>query len=416
MNPLRIVHTADWHLGHSLHGVSREYEHRQFLAWLLDTLQQQKADALIVAGDIFDTANPPAYAQRLYYDFLSRLNRALPGLDVIIIGGNHDSAMRLDAPRDLLSSMNIHVVGGLPRDADGAVDVDALLVPLKNSAGETAGLCVAMPFLRQADLPAVDGEHADPLIDGVREIYAAAIERGKNRLSEGAALIVTGHCYMSGNKISELSERKVLGGNQHALPADIFPESVDYVALGHMHLAQRVGKQDRIRYSGSPIPLSMAEKDYPHQVLLAEVSAGEVSITPIKTPRTVGMLQTPPKPEPLETVIAALKCLPEADETINTENWPLLEVQVMLTEPQPGLRESVIEALQGRKARLVKITTFYPGSDESLGDAGGVAELESLQPEEVFRRCYVARYGDEPGDAIQSSFHELLEEAGQSGA
>ncbi|RTZ61648.1 MAG: exonuclease sbcCD subunit D [Gammaproteobacteria bacterium] len=418
MEPLRILHTADWHLGHSLHGISREYEHRKFLAWLLDTLQQQKADVLIVAGDIFDTANPPAYAQRLYYDFLSSLNQALPLLDVVIIGGNHDSAMRLDAPRDLLSSMNIHVVGGLPRDADGKPDLEKLLVPLKNASGETAGLCVAMPFLRQADLPQVDPEQSDDasgdaLIDGVRQLYRDAVSLARSQMQEGMALVATGHCYMTGARISDLSERKVLGGNQHALPANIFSLLVDYAALGHMHLVQRVGKKDRIRYSGSPIPLSLAEKDYPHQVLLVQVSAGSARVSSIDVPQTVGILQVPPEPEPLETVLQALRRLPDAGHSTDMENWPLLEAQVKLNEPQAGLRESILEALQGRKARLVKITTVYPGSGDALADAADIIELENLRPDDVFRRCYSSRYDSDPDDAMMAAFHELLEQAGQ---
>ena len=418
MEALRIIHTADWHLGHNLHGISREYEHGLFLAWLLDTLQKEKADVLVVAGDIFDTANPPAYAQRLYYDFLSRLYRVLPSLDVVIIGGNHDSAMRLDAPRDLLSSMNIHVVGGLPRDADGEPDLEKLLVPLKNASGETAGLCVAMPFLRQADLPQIDSEQSDEasgdaLVDGVRQLYRDAVSLARSQMQEGMALIATGHCYMTGARISELSERKVLGGNQHALPANIFSLLVDYAALGHLHLAQRVGRKDRIRYSGSPIPLSLAEKDYPHQVLLAQVSAGSARVSGIDVPQAVGMLQVPPEPEPLEQVLQALRCLPGAENSTDMESWPLLEVQVALNEPQANLRESILEALQGRKARLVKITTVYPGSGESLADAGDIIELENLQPDEVFRRCYARRYESEPDEKMMAAFHELLEQAGQ---
>ena len=150
---LRIFHTADWHLGHHLHGVSRQLEHQRFLDWLLDELQNKQADALIVAGDIFDSANPSSAAQSQLYDFLVKARTRLPNLDIVLVGGNHDSASRLDAPSPILNALGVTVVGGLSRDDQGNIDWERLLVPLTNAAGEIKAWCGAMPFLRNADLP-----------------------------------------------------------------------------------------------------------------------------------------------------------------------------------------------------------------------------------------------------------------------
>ena len=234
---LRIIHTADWHLGHHLHGVSRDYEHQQFLDWLLLQLEQQQADVLIVAGDIFDTANPSAAAHAQLYDFLVTARSKCPQIDIILVGGNHDSAARLDAPGVLLKALGVSVIGGLTRDQQGNIDWQRLLVPLSNAQNEIQAWCGAMPFLRHADLP--DQQQADdPLIAGVKQLYTELIQQLKQKAVHNEALILTGHCYMVGGNISELSERKILGGNQHALPVDIFPEQITYTALGHLHCAQ----------------------------------------------------------------------------------------------------------------------------------------------------------------------------------
>ncbi len=251
---MRIFHSADWHLGHTLLGVPREYEHRQFLAWLLDQLETQGADALIVAGDVFDSANPSAAAQALFYRFLVEAKERCPHLDIVVTAGNHDSPARLEAPAPLLAALGVQVVGLLPRRLDGRIDTDRLLFPLRDRQRETAALCAAVPFLRPADLPAADG--AESLEEGFRRVYAEVAEAA-GREGKRLPLLATGHCYLAGTHLSELSERRIFGGNQHALPAETFPETLTYAALGHLHLAQAVGGRRASafqRLADSPLP------------------------------------------------------------------------------------------------------------------------------------------------------------------
>jgi exonuclease SbcD len=166
---LRILHTSDWHLGHVFHGVEREYEHRIFLDWLLDTLDAEAVDALLIAGDVFDAANPPASATKLWYHFLGQAHARTPRLQIVVIGGNHDSAARLEAPRPILNELGpLHVVGGLPR-VNGDIDLDRLIVPLRDRQDAIAAWVLAVPFLRPADLPTV-GQDADPLVEGTRAL------------------------------------------------------------------------------------------------------------------------------------------------------------------------------------------------------------------------------------------------------
>ena len=168
---LRVFHTSDWHLGHSLHGLPRDYEHNSFLDWLLDTLENRQADALLIAGDLFDSANPSAAAQAMLYRFLVAAGQRLPGLQIVAIGGNHDSAARLEAPSPILDALNVHVVGSLRRCSDGSLDPQRLLVPLESKDGSTAAWCAAVPFLRPSDLRGDPQEDEDPLIAGVQNLY-----------------------------------------------------------------------------------------------------------------------------------------------------------------------------------------------------------------------------------------------------
>ncbi|MCP4443985.1 MAG: exonuclease subunit SbcD [Myxococcales bacterium] len=414
---MRVLHTADWHLGHTLHGHSRVHEHASFLAWLTEVIVAGKVDALIIAGDIFDGANPPTSALTMYYEFIAELKRISPAIDVLVIGGNHDSASRLDAPEALLAALGVHVVGGLVRrsGADAkAVDVERLVVSLKDAKGEVRAQVAALPFMRQADLPAtaLECEASDPLVEGVREAYAQVLQTARSRQEAGQALIATGHCYMVGSQISEMSERRVLGGNQHALPVEIFPDDIDYVALGHLHKAQRVGWRECVRYSGSPIPLSMSEENYRHQVVLVDFKDGQLDDwKALAIPRTTELVRIEAA-SPAE----ALSAIEELDDALDREDLerPYLEIKVGLKEPVSDLREQVEKALEGKRPRLVKTSITYSGDRRNLSDSHAGERLADLIPRDVLLRRYSRDYEGEPPTELLEAFAELVDEVGQA--
>jgi len=408
---MRLLHTSDWHLGHALHDWGREAEHAAFLEWLLELLPAERIDALLVAGDIFDAANPPASAQESWYAFLAAARARCPALEIVVIGGNHDSAARLDAPNPLLSAMGVRMVGGLPRRAGGAVDVARVVVPVHGSGGERA-LVAAVPFLRPMDLPAVDGEAGDPLVLGVRSVYADVVEQLGRERQAHEPIIAMGHLYMASGELSELSERRILGGNQHALPVDVFPGDVAYVALGHLHRAQRIGQDDRVRYSGSPIPLSMAEASYAHQVVVVELEGAAVkSVRPVLVPHRVEMLRLPARgAAPLQDVLRAIRELPAADAT-PLAGQPFVELAVLLERPEPTLQHQIQDALADRGVRLVKIGRVLSGSSQPLADALSGRTLEDLTPEQVFVERHLREYKEPPSAELLAAFHELVAQA-----
>ncbi|MDX7744135.1 exonuclease SbcCD subunit D C-terminal domain-containing protein [Aeromonas veronii] len=406
---MKILHTADWHLGHQLHGHDRRFEHDAFLDWLSDTLKVREIDALLVAGDLFDTANPPASAWQQLYRFLARLRAEMPHLNMVLIGGNHDSPSKLDAPHELLRAFDLHLVGSISRDSEGKLETDRLLVPLQDREGKIAAWCAAVPFLRSSDLRVEQlAEGQDRLIEGVRQVYAEVLAEGRARCGEDLPLIAMGHAYLAAGQLSELSERRVLGGNQHALPAELFA-GADYTALGHLHLAQ--SPAEGVHYSGSPLPLSLAEANYNHQVL--EVTFAEGKLTELKripVPRAVEMIRLPQSTlDDALNAIASLE-LPACPQ----EAQPFLEVRLLLPKPEARIRERILAAIADKPVRLARISTQYQGSGEGLADGRERRRLDELSPTEVFRLCYQRQFEGEPEAGLVASFEEILEQVKES--
>lgn len=423
---MRLIHTADWHLGQSLHDHPRAFEHHRFLAWLLDRVEDTHADALIVAGDIFDVVSPSSEAQEQYYGFLAACRQRFENLDVVVVGGNHDSAARLDAPRSLLGALNIRVVGGLPLRGDGSVDADRALVPVTGADGEVAAYVLAVPFLRRRELPAaapdldpaaerhrtqavgVDAAHRR-LIEGYRALYRALADAGGSLRRPHQALVATGHLYMTDGRISERSERKIQVGNQHALPVDIFPDELAYVALGHLHRAQAVGGREHVRYAGSPIPLSLAEHGYAHQVVLVEFDGPRFAgARPLFVPRSVEILRVPEEHRPLDEVRARLAALRrEPPPGAEDAERPLLEVRVLLDHAEPRLRAEIADILEGAWVRLLRIDVQH--RQENAGPPMPRRDLDQIQPVEVFRSVHERLRGSPPTPELLDLFQRLLE-------
>ncbi len=407
---LRLIHTADWHLGHRLKDFERVAEHERFLGWLLEQVGQQEADALLVAGDIFDSANPPAAALRMWYGFLGEARARYPALQIVAIGGNHDSAARLDAPRALLQPLGVQVLGGAPLSPAGGLDAAAMALPLRGRDGQVAAVVAAVPFLSPFELHLAGGGGAadDALALGLRACYGQVLGYARQRLGPGQALLAMGHLHLSGAQLSELSERKILSGGLHAVGPDLFDPGVAYVALGHLHLAQPVGRAG-VRYAGSPIPLSMAERRYPHQVLRVDLQGPELAgVHPLPVPRAVDLLRVPEGGHaPLPEVCAALQALrlpPPAPGLPPA----FLEVGVCLQGPEPGLRAAVEQAVGELPVRLVKISTELAGHGRALAEASAARTLDELAPAVVLRQCWAARHPGEPPAELLQAFAELL--------
>jgi len=406
---MRLFHTSDWHLGQNLHGQERDFEHASFLTWLLARLAERQPDVLLIAGDIFDTVNPPVKAQERLYDFIVNAHEQQPKLTIVMIAGNHDSGSRIELPAPLMRRLRTHALGRVLWLDDGTLDVERLLLPLPDAEGEIGAWCLALPFLRPAEV--TGATLGDNYLRGIGRVHELLIEAANLKRQPGQALIAISHAHMAGGSVSEDSERSLIIGNAEALPASLFGPSITYVALGHLHKPQRVNGEERIRYSGSPIPLSFSEIGYAHQILEITCEGDQLrSVETLLIPRAVNLQRI--GPAPLAELLLQLKGLPDIDLLADTERQPWLEVRVRLDEPQPDLRNQIEGALQGKAVRLVRIAAEYAGNGRGDGsdDGEGLIELDQLNPLELFSRAWQENYGSEVDEQTLTDFATLLQE------
>jgi DNA repair protein SbcD/Mre11 len=403
---MKFLHTADWHLGRRLHGQDLAAEHDAVLQEILRLIGKHRVDALIHAGDVFDSGTPPQSALKQYYSFLSRAVQAGCGT-IIITGGNHDSPASLNAPRDLLEAMNIHVVGGATENIDDEI------LPIKNIAGETLGYCCAVPFLRDKDLRyslpgESDGERSKRIIAGIRNHYHRAFTAAQTLNINNLPMIATGHLFAQGGITGDLDNREQIHvGNLGQIGADAFPEGFAYIALGHLHCPQTVGKQERVRYSGSPVALDFSERDDLKHVVIVECLPAE--------PATIEIVPLPA----FRRLVRFSGTLAEAEYALTTVNSSTYQLPVFAevhlshdaTSPTIDVNEhfrSLAAKYHGENMHILRvIQTRAIGSTAFENDS--LAGLEELSRMDVFtEKLKKSGLEGEQADELRSTFTELL--------
>lgn len=410
---MKLIHTADWHLGQTFHGQERHAEQRAFLDWLLATLEARRPDALLIAGDIFDVVNPSLRAQEMLYDFIVEAHQRLPQLTIVMIAGNHDSGNRIELPAPLMQRLNTHALGRVSWLDDGWLDAERLLVPLTDADGEVRAWCLALPFLRPAEVTggtAPSGDETDDAsrntyVTGITRVHQQLIDAARERRAPGQALIAMSHAHLHGAAVSEASERPIVIGGEESIPASLFPDDIAYVALGHLHRAQQVG-EERIRYSGSPLPLDFSEVAYPHQVVEVTLDGEALrDVESLPVPRPVAMHRL--GPATLDDVLAELDALEDTPD-LPRERWPWLEVRIELEAPMPDLRARVDAALDGKTLRLLRLERRLPRV--AAEDAPARIDLAALGPRKLFERTWQARWGEPPADDVLADFDRLRQD------
>jgi DNA repair protein SbcD/Mre11 len=320
----------------------------------------------------------------------------------VLIGGNHDSAARLELPKHLLDADRVHLIGGMPRSIS-QLTASRIFITMRDKTGTECAVCAAVPYLRPGDLP-MQGDAESPL----KSLYRQVIDSAHGIRSD-LPLIVTGHLHMSGGAVSALSERRIVIGGEEAVSADIFPASVAYVALGHLHKPQLISGQTVIRYAGSPFPMSVAETDYHHSIAVIDLDGtDDVKTALLRTPRSVAFHRVPTVgAAPLDIIEEALRGLVLDDP--GEHRRPFLEVVVQLDGAEPDLRRRIDVALQGKPVRLTRIVRQTAGQGGTLADSvEGSTTLDTLDPAHVFARRHAEAYGVEPPTDLKRAFNDVL--------
>ena len=399
---MKLLHTSDWHLGRSLYNRKRYDEFAAFLDWLVETITQQEIDVLLIAGDIFDTSTPSNKAQSLYYQFLTRTSKTCCRY-IVITGGNHDSPSFLNAPKILLEALNIYVVGAVTDNLE-----DEVITLIDTNSNPEAIIC-AVPYLRDKDIRTVEaGESgADKnlkLIAGIHDHYqkvSVIAQQKQKEIGKNVSIIAMGHLFATGGKTTDNDGvRELYVGSLAQVGEDAFPESFDYVALGHLHIPQRVGKSERIRYSGSPIAMGYGEANQTKQVLKITFQEKTPQIEEITIPCFQSLARISGTLEDILTKIAELK-------HNNSDAW--LEIDYTGTEIVPNLQEALNEAISSSKLEILRVRNRRQ-VERILRQAIEDEQLEQLNESEVFERCLDAHdIPETEREELQLTYNEIIQ-------
>ena len=407
---MKFIHTADWHLGNSMHNIDRTGEVRVFFKWLKEQIEGQNAEALVVSGDIFDTINPPVEARHECCQFLASLLKTCCR-NIIVIAGNHDSAPLIDVSKDLFEQLNIHVVG---RISD--IPVEDCVFELKDAVGNAIAVCAAIPFVREADLRRFAEDDDKDFVDSsfsklYQQVYEAAdsLRAGRN-----IPIIATGHLYAAnlegrlaeipcGEKTDDGTKTIDLVGNLGAVNGSVFPKEFDYIALGHIHYSTRVARNDRIRYSGSPFILGFDEVNIPRNVLLVDVQCGSTPlVTQLEVPPVFDFIRIEGTNEEIKAKMNDL-CLSNLERNTYIEIAYEIEVGTNIHD----------ELADFQTNPLLHIVSWKPKFNEHRHDSTlesfGVSDVTELRVEDVFKTLILNKTQLDPeSDEAKKCIEEYL--------
>lgn len=410
---LRVLHTSDWHLGAKLYQASRRDEQRAFLNWLLEKLEEYRVQVLTVSGDVFDAPVPPADAEQLYYQFLAAAAKIKGLWKIVIVGGNHDSGARLDAPQDVLTALRIHTVGGWSHP-----QMDRYVCPIvEPEGGKVRGVVLAVPFIHEFHLGVritrePTHERSTNLRNAFGDFYKNLVDIVKRQWPD-VPLVATGHMTCAGTQFGDF--KSFIHGwtnAEESLAPDIFDSRIDYVGLGHIHrpfAVDEMSPHPRVWYSGAPIPLRFDEINWKQRVLLVDLSLGKPpAVTSLETPRTRPLIKLDGSVERIESDLLRMK------NTATSGVPPLVFIDVHVQQAQPSL-DARLHALLSDLPEHRRPTVLYI-RQQKINDSGHAQtvqqppteSLHDLDPEKVFLRLYSTRFpGEAPSPEVLKDFRSL---------
>jgi len=396
---MRILHTADWHLGKKLHKHDLSQDHRKFIDWLIALIKEKRVDLLLVSGDIFDLANPSSEARTLYYQSLVKISQEK--CRIIITGGNHDSPAVLNAPKEVLKALNIDVIGGMPED------INDVLIPIPNQSDPKL-VVAAVPYLRDSDIRQMNEglsftDRIEAVKQGIGNTYAKVLNIALHQYPK-LPILAMGHLFTMGASTSE-SERDIQLGNQAAFEANSFSNTFESVVLGHIHKPQRINGSIPIFYSGSPIALSFSERKDHKRVLLWDTDNGY-------EPESIAI----PTYRILKKVKGTLAQISEAVNLLESQHdlTTLIEVEVIEPDYSPELiyaLDQFVYEFEKDGIEIVKHRISFQNQITGSSELFAISEqLEDLKPRDVFEKRLAAEQLDEDTrKLLLDAFYEIME-------
>ena len=392
---MKIVHTSDWHLGHSFYGYERSEEHLCFLKQLCNIVRSEAPDALIISGDIYHSVAPTIAAQKLYNRMMLELRATAPAMKIIITAGNHDSSSRLELNGELWNAFNVKIVGNIERNED-CVNYDKHIICIENSDNKTIGYVLAVPYVYHANYPAIESDTESRMHYFHQQLLTRVAESNKDKLP----VIMMGHLAVSGANIRghETKYTHLVYENIEELG-----EGYDYLALGHIHHPQTVKGCNRARYSGSPIPLSFDE-DYPHSVSIVEIekhddlpTIREVTIEP-----PVPIYTIPVEKEGIEAILEEIDSLPKGKSYVRVK----LKVKDVIPMSERAIIEERFSGLEAILCEIQPVRETVPAVEQS---AFAPEEIKQISPIDIAKDYYCRRFGEEMSKDLQQLLQESID-------
>ncbi len=397
---MKLIHTSDWHLGRLLYTKKRYDEFEAFLNWLVDLINSEKIDILLIAGDVFDTSTPSNKAQELYYSFLGKITQTTCR-HVVVIGGNHDSPTFLDAPKMILNVLNVHVIGAVTEN------IQEEIIILNDEQGKVEAIVCAVPFLRDQDIRKVGQAESiedknEKLLQGISAHYREISGRANQLKDEvgNVPVVGMGHLFTRNAKTTDGDGvRELYIGTLAHVDEQTISEGFDYMALGHLHLAQSVEGSEKVRYSGSPLPMGFSEAGQEKKVIIVDFDQNTPTIREHTVPCTQELKKFTGDIDSIRNQIIGL---------IQSDSDAWLEIEITSDEILTDLTSVLDELVKESGMEILRMKSRAI-TEKALGRMNITETLETLDPSVVFSRCLDAyEIEEEERSELISTYSEVV--------
>ncbi len=390
----KFIHTSDWHLGQNFYGYDRSEEQCDFLQQLADIVRKHTPDALLVSGDIYNTAAPSNATVNMYVNAMLDIHRACPTMAIIVIAGNHDSASRLDSDRRLWELAGVTVVGSIARGDKGKADLSHHLVNVGDK-----GIVAAVPFAYPASFPLTTD---DPMDTAQRQqaYFQALLDLADAHNTNGLPVVLMAHLAVSNSDFTG-HDRDM---KMECVDLSTLGTGYDYAALGHIHRPQQVS--EHARYCGTPVPVSFDEQ-CEHSVTIVEIDThGSQPVISTKQIKNIKPLHTIPANEPVDFE-AALQQL----QAINPNERSYIRLNVKVDRYLPhGAQEKAVQAVKDKQCRFCEIKKTVTATEYHRASQMTVEQLNRMLPLDVANQFFIDKTGEPMNQQEQAMFNEVYHE------
>lgn len=391
---MKILHTSDWHLGHTLYNYDRSREQQAFLEQLTRIVAQEEPDAMVVSGDIYHYSTPSATTQKMYTDGMLEIHKACPKMTIVVTAGNHDSSSKLEIDSNLWNHFGVKVVGNIERNKE-EVNLEKHIVEVKDKEEALKGYIIAVPHIYPQNFPMLDTD--TPREERQARFFQALMDEVEKLNTDALPVVLMAHLSIEGS--DRTGHDETAGGIEY-VPISSMGTGYDYLALGHIHCPQNIkGSGQRARYCGTPLPVSFDET-YPHSISIVEIEGHEEPV--IRTIAIENLMPLVTLPKEPATFEDALKLLEEYPD----DKPAYIRLNVLMKDYlAPDCNERASNAVKEKNCKYcyIKCNREKRTTDEPTRHIS-VQEMQEMSPLDIAKLYYQ----ETEGEAMDEELCELM--------